>query len=751
MSAENRCTVNNFFYSKEMENKDVLKDELLVMFLETTDKKNFTQNVTYEFSKEEFLVMPKSKKEEKNTESYTKEDAKISQIEVLTSVDRENTNSVNKKKEIYKIHREIAEVLNKEKDIEILNYIITYSHNFYSSKKIDHMLCQLDYLLKLIDFEIDECLDSLIEILKNVGFENCNIKNIFVTFIYKSKLENMTKHINKIVIKTSHLINRVGFTCFKEFIFSKFMEFLDACVSLMNSNNKNLDNQTISKKQNSTVLGSDYLKNETCTGFEYKNHVYNSLKNLDNAEIKNIIEILLLEMLCYESLRINAFDFIIKYCGNTEAKNASEKLNLKVNFNNKKKLETCVNFKTKLISKNSKKIKKSNSNPDKINIVKIDNNEIQDENKQIDEVQISRNTPNLSNNINNIKFTVFDFENNFRDFFHFFVLFLFTKNDDIIENALKIISKILRNKKRNIKNIEMVYIMTKNNNPDDCFIQTSKKNIFDFLKKTFKDFSNYIIESMKNIQEKILNYNQNELNKIEKKDNINKDFNLITTNKKYSNESYKKYLNRKLRILKVIHKQILVSVKIQEKNYTNIQKISVNDHLHNILFSRTKLDEISKRILGIINLTHEHAERIFQLFYSDPKSCAKFIPKMIRHGLIITIEILTELVKALSLSYDERERKKILQIILKSHLDDKHALNLSVITNLDNDNFLSKSLLISKVLAPNFCNELDIFIKLCEVLANENDLRIVELILKLLKGKKNFFLKLLINGLVIVN
>ncbi|KAM0685884.1 hypothetical protein COBT_002901 [Conglomerata obtusa] len=164
-----------------------------------------------------------------------------------------------------------------------------------------------------------------------------------------------------------------------------------------------------------------------------------------------------------------------------------------------------------------------------------------------------------------------------------------------------------------------------------------------------------------------------------------------------------------------------------------------NERLYLLLFKRSKLDNIGELVLKLVKIENKYLERLFSMFFIDPSKYINFLPRILNEGFSLTFEMIIELIKVLSKTFDQTTRLKIYDIIKSFEIDNKKEFCVIIIDNLEGNNFNSKKILL-ELLCNNYYNDFDIFVSLVKVLGNEVDTRIVISILKIMqKNKKDFY------------
>lgn len=161
------------------------------------------------------------------------------------------------------------------------------------------------------------------------------------------------------------------------------------------------------------------------------------------------------------------------------------------------------------------------------------------------------------------------------------------------------------------------------------------------------------------------------------------------------------------------------------------------DFLYELVFKRAKLDELAIEILKTIEQKEEHLERVYEMFYLDPYKYLDILPRIQSNGFGLTNEMIIELVTILKNVYND-DRDKIYDVINNSVIEDKLEFNLAMVKDLDSVNHLSKILCI-KLLGKNYVSDYSIFVVLIKVLANEDNLECIGLILDILRNNKKKF------------
>lgn len=174
--------------------------------------------------------------------------------------------------------------------------------------------------------------------------------------------------------------------------------------------------------------------------------------------------------------------------------------------------------------------------------------------------------------------------------------------------------------------------------------------------------------------------------------------------------------------------------------YKYLRKFDVKldeDLLYQLIFKRSKLDELAVEILKTIEYKEEHLDRIYEMFFLNPYLYLDILPKIQSCGYSLTTEMIMELVIILKNVYNE-DRDKIYNIINHSEIDNKLNFTLAIVKDLDEVNQDSK-LLCLKLLKKNYISEYSVFIVLIKVLANEDNLECMKIILDILKSNKKSF------------
>lgn len=161
---------------------------------------------------------------------------------------------------------------------------------------------------------------------------------------------------------------------------------------------------------------------------------------------------------------------------------------------------------------------------------------------------------------------------------------------------------------------------------------------------------------------------------------------------------------------------------------------SVNDKLMEILYRRGKLDELGKMCLRAINidvLDGDDAERIYDMFFIDPRNYLEILPRMVERGHEVSGSISLELIKLLGAPQSDEVVDRAIRILRDVEYTDEMVFES--IVALENARLASKMFLIEKICRCGRVLDTRSFLKLCVCIGNEDNYTVLRGLLSILR------------------
>ncbi|ADM11211.1 uncharacterized protein Eint_030670 [Encephalitozoon intestinalis ATCC 50506] len=160
----------------------------------------------------------------------------------------------------------------------------------------------------------------------------------------------------------------------------------------------------------------------------------------------------------------------------------------------------------------------------------------------------------------------------------------------------------------------------------------------------------------------------------------------------------------------------------------------VNEKLMKILYRRGRLDSLGKMCLRAVNidaLEKEDVDRIYEMFFIDPKSYLEILPRILERGYELSEDIAVELTRLLGSSQCD----EVLGNSMKALKNVEYTAEMAFegILALENAKFTPKMFLVEKIWRSPSNLSTRGFLRLCVCVCNEENYAVLKGLLQILK------------------
>lgn len=162
---------------------------------------------------------------------------------------------------------------------------------------------------------------------------------------------------------------------------------------------------------------------------------------------------------------------------------------------------------------------------------------------------------------------------------------------------------------------------------------------------------------------------------------------------------------------------------------------STNNKLMEILYRRGRLDDLGRMCLKTINIDimeKDDVDRVYDMFFIDPINYLEILPSVLDRGYEISSEVSLELIRQLRFIHSDRVIDDMVMVLRSVEYTDEMVFES--ILSLETAKLRSKLFLLEKICNSTARLNIQMFLKLCVYVGNEDNYQVLEGLLRVVKN-----------------